>query len=452
LSVTGDISASGDVTASAFSGDGSQLTNVAHPDITPGSNISVNLSNGNVLQDLTITLDGDGHVTATSTDTANLDLRYYTETEADTIFATPAGVSGSFSNNAGTVTSVTAGSGLNGGEITNTGTISVDSGSMLPYYSGSIFGTVSGDVLIGADGAATIQANSVALSTDTTGDFVNSITGGTGIASTGGTSGENISHTLSIDLTEITVSSGLTAANATTLNLDLEEIIATDDANRVLTSDGDGTLTGEANLLFDGSKLTVTGEVSASGNGLFDGLVGIGIASPTADLHISGSTADNDILRVQGGTTDIIFASGSGNVGIGTITPDQALHVVGEIVATGEITAFYSSDERLKENIQILSTPLTKLTSLRGVEFDWTDEHIDSRGGLDKLYVQKHDVGVIAQEVEKVLPEVVVDRDDGYKAVRYEKMIPLLIEAIKELKTELDEVKQNCRCNSQLEE
>ena len=54
-----------------------------------------------------------------------------------------------------------------------------------------------------------------------------------------------------------------------------------------------------------------------------------------------------------------------------------------------------------------------------------------------------HDVGVLAQEVEKVLPEVVVTRDSGYKAVRYEKMVPLLIESIKELKAEIEELKKS---------
>ena len=54
-----------------------------------------------------------------------------------------------------------------------------------------------------------------------------------------------------------------------------------------------------------------------------------------------------------------------------------------------------------------------------------------------------HDVGVLAQEVEKVLPEVVTTRDNGYKAVRYEKMVPLLIESIKEINAEIDELKKS---------
>jgi hypothetical protein len=106
----------------------------------------------------------------------------------------------------------------------------------------------------------------------------------------------------------------------------------------------------------------------------------------------------------------------------------------GTIQASNDIVAFYSSDKRLKENISPLSDSLEKISKIRGVEFDWKkNEEIHPNEG--------HDVGVIAQEIEKVLPEVVTTRDSGYKAVKYEKIVPLLIEAIKELKAEIDELK-----------
>ena len=106
----------------------------------------------------------------------------------------------------------------------------------------------------------------------------------------------------------------------------------------------------------------------------------------------------------------------------------------GTIQASNDIVAFYSSDKRLKENISPLSDSLEKISKIRGVEFDWKkNEEIHPNEG--------HDVGVIAQEIEEVLPEVVTTRDSGYKAVKYEKIVPLLIEAIKELKAEIDELK-----------
>ena len=71
---------------------------------------------------------------------------------------------------------------------------------------------------------------------------------------------------------------------------------------------------------------------------------------------------------------------------------------------------------------------------MRGVEFDWNDKQ-DSWEG--------HDIGVIAQEVEKVVPEIVIDRDDGYKAVNYQKLTALLVQAVKELKEEIKELKKD---------
>ena len=110
----------------------------------------------------------------------------------------------------------------------------------------------------------------------------------------------------------------------------------------------------------------------------------------------------------------------------------------GEIRASNEITAYFSSDARLKENIKLIENPITIIDQIRGVTFDWTDEHMARRGGEDGYFVRKHDIGVIAQEVQAVLPELVGTREDGYLAVKYEKMVPLLIEAIKAQQKTID--------------
>jgi len=136
-----------------------------------------------------------------------------------------------------------------------------------------------------------------------------------------------------------------------------------------------------------------------------------------------------------------------GNVGIGVSRANTRLHVLGTIYATadvragGDVTAYYSSDIKLKENIKNISNPLEKINSIRGVEFDWTDEYMKQHGGEDGYFIRKHDVGVIAQEIERILPEVVIDRADGIKAVKYDRIVALLIEAIKELKSEIDILK-----------
>jgi hypothetical protein len=98
----------------------------------------------------------------------------------------------------------------------------------------------------------------------------------------------------------------------------------------------------------------------------------------------------------------------------------------------GDVVASCSSDERLKDNKKNIENALEKVESLNGVEFDWNDKQDVYEG---------HDIGVIAQEVEKIAPEIVNTRDNGYKAVKYEKLVPLLIEAIKELSNEIKELK-----------
>ena len=102
-----------------------------------------------------------------------------------------------------------------------------------------------------------------------------------------------------------------------------------------------------------------------------------------------------------------------------------------------DVIAFYSSDKRLKDNIVRIENPLEKVGKIGGYTFDWNDNQ--------ETYTGK-DVGVIAQEIQEVLPELVTERDNGYLAVKYEKIVPLLIESIKELKQEVDDIKQKCDC------
>jgi hypothetical protein len=129
-----------------------------------------------------------------------------------------------------------------------------------------------------------------------------------------------------------------------------------------------------------------------------------------------------------------------GNVGIGTNEPRAKLTVAGDISGSGtlrmngDIIAYYSSDERLKDNLIPISSASYKITQIGGYEFDWNKKSKDYTG---------HDVGVIAQEIEKVLPEIVITRGDGYKAVKYEKIIPLLVQGLKEQQEEINQLKKD---------
>jgi len=93
-----------------------------------------------------------------------------------------------------------------------------------------------------------------------------------------------------------------------------------------------------------------------------------------------------------------------------------------------DYTVVQPSDSRLKDNLTLITTPVDKIKSLRGVEFDWNSgEHVGT-----------HDVGLIAQDVEAVLPEAVTTQEDGYKNLAYTKVIPLLVEAMKEQQATID--------------
>ena len=187
---------------------------------------------------------------------------------------------------------------------------------------------------------------------------------------------------------------------------------------------GSGIVSGSSQIV----PLLPTGVVSGS----IQILGGSGVWSGSAQLPsgvVSGSSQILGSSTIHSGSTNNYQFN---SIGVGSTT--VASGVDGEIRAQADITAFYSSDERLKENIQPIVDALSKVESISGNTYDW-------KAGFETIHSHTgHDIGVIAQEIEKVLPEVVINRETGYKAVQYEKIIPLLIEAIKELSAKVKEL------------
>ena len=136
------------------------------------------------------------------------------------------------------------------------------------------------------------------------------------------------------------------------------------------------------------------------------------------------SIADGHLYLYNGGNV----AVKSGKLGVGTINPSYKLDVEGDIECT---TLHETSDVQLKKNIQPLTQALDKVGKLRGISFQWkeSDHSQDSK-------TSHKQIGVIAQEVEAVLPELVAENNEGYKSVEYTKLTAVLIEAVKELKAE----------------
>ena len=195
----------------------------------------------------------------------------------------------------------------------------------------------------------------------------------------------------------------------------------------------DGTLSA-TKFVGDGTGITgIVGTPGAQGAQGRQGVQGSS-GSPGAQGSSGSPGAQGPAGAPSGLSTDLTVRS------LGAGTP--ASGTSGEIRATNDITAYYSSDVRLKENIRKIENALELISMIEGVRYDWTDEYIEKRGGIDDYFVRKGDIGVIAQDLQKVLPEVVAERPDGYLAVRYEKIVALLLAAIKELKKEVDDIKK----------
>jgi len=107
----------------------------------------------------------------------------------------------------------------------------------------------------------------------------------------------------------------------------------------------------------------------------------------------------------------------------------------------GNVTAYFNSDKKLKENIKEIESAIDKVVAIGGKTFDWTEDYINKLGGVDGYFIQKSDFGVIAQDVQSVFPVAVRTKTDGTLAVDYEKLCALAFQAIKELKQEIDDLK-----------
>ena len=200
----------------------------------------------------------------------------------------------------GTLNALTLGAGLNGSSYNGSAAVvaSVDSGSMLPYYSSSIFSRVSGDILITAAGVATIQANSVALGTDTTGDYVQNLGAGTGVT-IGSNSGEASQPTIAV-IYGSTSNTAVQGNTTITINGTANEIEITGTAAQALGGGpsytiglpNDVTITG--NLTVNGTTTTIDTSNLLVEDKFIILAHGSGSISPIAEggIIVEGSTAD----------------------------------------------------------------------------------------------------------------------------------------------------------------
>ena len=386
--------------------------------------------------------DGTGNVTAASTIASGaVDLGMLSASgtrnsgtfyRGDGTFAVPP------DNN--TTYSAGTGIGLSSTTFSNTGVTSIVAGSNV-----SISGATGAVTVTATDTNTTYSVGDGGL---TTNDFTNAdhsklngiadnatanagditgVTAGTGMSG-GGTSG---TVTLNCSITnnnQLSNGAGYTTNTGTTTASNSQTF-----TNKTWNgaSIAQGYLTGQSGTN-TGDQTTVSGNAGSAtvlatarniGGVSFNGSANIDLpgVNSAGSMNTSGTAAN---------------LSGTPNISVGTIAASGTISGTA-VTMTGDITSNTSSDIALKENIINIPNPLEKISKIGGYMFDWKDH------GYEDVHGKGHDTGIIAQEIEAILPEIVNTRETGIKAVNYMKLIPLLVESIKELKTELDKLKSS---------
>ena len=227
----------------------------------------------------------------------------------------------------------------------------------------------------------------------------------------------------------------------------IQELASTDNlalaSKLLITNSTDSTSKDTGSAIIDGG-VGIEKNLHVGGTGTFIGNITapvfMGSANAVSLTNDTGSTFRQLIFTsasAGGLNAPLLIDNTASGAGIQFRPSDNTLRVDGDIIA------YHTSDGRLKENLERIKDPIKKIMGISGYTFTWKKEAVSSLGweGTENT---THDTGIVAQEIEALgLPELIMDRDSGIKAVRYIKLIPLLIEAVKELSTELDALKKD---------
>ena len=381
-----------EISASLAAGD-SQLNTLVDGKLSKASNLS--------------------DLTDTSAARTNLGVAIGTNVQAfNSTLASVAGGTYSGDDSITTIGTVTAGSvtailptGVVSGSsqisLSGFSTTNLSEGTNLYYTDARVKTQLNSNTVVSGSSQINVASTTgdIALGTRTSGDYVASLVAGTNITLSNN-SGEGATPTIGLTNNAITI-----AGTSTSLG---------------------GTITAEQIRTAIGTVVTGSSQISlgsASGN--------IALATQTTGDYVASLVAG----------TGVTLSNNSGENATPTIAIGQSvatnatptfgnLTINGSINATGDITAYYTSDKRHKNNIQPITDALLKVSKLNGVTWEWNDDVHEVTKSTPKT-------GLIAQEVQEVLPEVIKEREDGFLALDYSKMMGLMVEAIKEQQTQI---------------
>ena len=236
-------------------------------------------------------------------------------------------------------------------------------------------------------------------------------------------------------------------ANSTLVSEATETVqsLTTTGTSGAATLSGSGVLNIPQYSLTESDTLaTVTGRGASTGTACsFTNQTSFTVGSSGTGSVYIGNTATSKFARFHTNNTDTYYDMNCGNVLWRQSSNTRFKFDMTSAVLTcaGDIVAFGTpSDKRLKENIKPIESALEKAMKLQGVTFDWKKSN-------SELNI-KEDIGFIAQDIQKVVPELVRENENGMLSMRHQGIAPILLEAIKELKAEIEELKlKSCNCN-----
>jgi hypothetical protein len=277
--------------------------------------------------------------------------------------------------------------------------------------------------------SASVAASGFAVSSSVASATATSITAlSSSVASATATSITALSSSVKAVTDTFATSASVASATATSISTISGSVKTVTDAlsGRVTTLEGKDI------------SITLTGDVT--GTGTITDLANVSFATTIAANSVAlGNDTTGDYVASLVAGTGVTITNNSGEGTTPTIAIGQAVATTSavtfaSVAATGDIVAFSTSDKRHKNNIQLIPNALEKVSKLNGVTWEWNDDVED----VTKLSPK---TGLIAQEVQEVLPEVVTERENGFLGLDYSKMVGLLVEAIKEQQTQIAELK-----------